>query len=178
MILWINGPFGVGKTTLANMICRRMPDAQFIDTERIGYLLRPVLDGPRPVKNFQDWPAWRALVVSYLGELHDELGGVLVVPQSVFVEEYWREISSGLADRGIPVRAITLDVERDELERRIRTDELERGAVAWRLEHIESYSRALSEWMRRATEVVEAADSPDALAASITASLVASDPSI
>jgi hypothetical protein len=31
--------------------------------------------------------------------------------------------------------------------------------------------------MRRATEVVEAADSPDALAASITASLVASDPS-
>ncbi len=164
MILWINGAFGAGKTTLANMLVRRMPDAHFIDTERVGYLLRPILDGPRPVKNFQDWPAWRALVVTYLCELHDELGGTLIVPQSVFVEQYWTEIRDGLLAHGVPLRVVTLDVDPAELERRIRTDELERGAVAWRLEHVATYAAARDGWLARETELVDAAASPDELA--------------
>lgn len=163
MILWINGPFGAGKTTLANVLVQRLPDAHFIDTERVGYLLRPVLDALRPAADFQDWPAWRSLVVAYLGELHDELGGTLVVPQSVFVEAYWAEIRDGLKARGLPLRAVTLDVPTAELERRIRTDQLEAGAVGWRLEHIAAYRSALP-WLARETEIIDASVSPAELA--------------
>ncbi|MBG6053692.1 hypothetical protein IWX81_000082 [Salinibacterium sp. CAN_S4] len=153
MIFWINGPFGAGKTTLANLMVQRMPNAHFIDTERIGYLLNPVLSTLRPVQNFQDWPAWRALVVTYLTELHEELGGTLIVPQSVFVEAYWAELREGLAD--LPVRAITLNVPVGELERRIRSDEIEAGSVNWRLERIDDYVAALP-WLRRETDIVDA----------------------
>ena len=127
----------------------------------MGYLLRPVLDGPRPTKDFQDWPAWRALVVTYLTELHKELGGTLIVPQSVYVEKYWAEIREGLA--GIDMRAVTLEVDRAELERRIKDDALEAGSVAWRLERIADYVNALP-WLRRETEMIDASGSPAELA--------------
>ena len=162
MILWINGPFGVGKTTLGELLVERMPGAHLIDTERVGYLLRPVLDGPRPVKDFQDWPAWRALVVTYLAELHAELG-TLVVPQSVYVEAYWVEIRDGLAARGVPLRAVTLDVDDAVLVRRIRRDLVEFRAARWRLDHIAAFREALP-WLRRETEVLDASASPAELA--------------
>lgn len=165
MILWINGPFGAGKTTLAELLVDRMPDAHLIDTERIGYLLQPVLESHRPVKDFQDWPAWRALVVTYLAELQRELGGTLVVPQSVYVEQYWAEIAEGLS--GLEMRAITLDVPESELERRIRSDTVEVAAVGWRLERMADYRAALP-WLRRETEVLDASVAPEELVAALT----------
>ena len=166
MILWINGPFGAGKTTLANLLVQRIPNAHFIDTERIGYLLNPVLSTVRPVKDFQDWPAWRALVVTYLTELHEELGGTLIVLQSVYVEAYWSEIREGIS--GLPFTAVTLDVPIVELERQIRADELEAGSVGWRLERIDDYVAALP-WLRRKTDVVDASVSAAELADALSA---------
>jgi hypothetical protein len=40
MIIWINGAFGGGKTTLAEELHRRLPDALPFDPEYVGYILR------------------------------------------------------------------------------------------------------------------------------------------
>lgn len=155
MILWVNGPFGAGKTTLSTLLVDRIPDAVLFDSERVGYFLRPLLETARPVQNFQDWPAWRTLTVEAIAAVHAELGGTLVVPQSVFDERYWAELSTGIQDHGLTLRSVTLDVEPAELERRIRADKLETGAVDWRLEHIERY-RDARHWLARETELIDA----------------------
>jgi thymidylate kinase len=39
MILWINGPFGVGKTTTAGLVAKRLEDAKIFDPEYVGYIV-------------------------------------------------------------------------------------------------------------------------------------------
>lgn len=43
MILWLNGPFGVGKTTTANAIRQQEPIWRLFDPEGVGYMLRASL---------------------------------------------------------------------------------------------------------------------------------------
>jgi hypothetical protein len=52
----------------------------------------------------------------------DYTGGTLVMPMTVLVEQYWREISAGLAHHGIPVRHFVLHADQDTLRGRIVGD--------------------------------------------------------
>ncbi len=51
------------------------------------------------------------LVVETARRVPDYTGGTLVMPMTVLVEQYWREISSGLATYSIPVRHFALHAE-------------------------------------------------------------------
>jgi hypothetical protein len=62
MIIWINGAFGAGKTTLAEELSRHFPEAVLFDPEYVGYLLRHWV--PVPTGDFQDLPSWRELVIA------------------------------------------------------------------------------------------------------------------
>jgi hypothetical protein len=63
--------------------------------------------------NFQHWPPWRSLVVETARRVLDHTGGILVMPMTVLVEQYWREISAGLSQHGIPVRHFVLHADQD-----------------------------------------------------------------
>jgi hypothetical protein len=55
MLVWINGPFGVGKTAIAFELSRRLPGSAVCDPEHLGYGMRRML--PAPLRgNFQDIP--------------------------------------------------------------------------------------------------------------------------
>jgi hypothetical protein len=54
--------------------------------------------------NFQHWPPWRPLVVETAWRVHDYVGGTVIMPMTVVVQAYWREIADGLAAHGVPVR--------------------------------------------------------------------------
>ncbi len=56
MIIWINGAFGAGKTTLAAKLQRRMPDAISYDPEYLGDILTRWVPMPDS-GDFQDLPA-------------------------------------------------------------------------------------------------------------------------
>lgn len=159
MIIWINGPFGAGKTTVTAQLLRTQPNLAMFDTEHVGFLLGPPLRERRPVADFQDWVSWRRLVVATLAELDNELRTDIVVPQTVLVEQYWSEIVSGLAQRDVAVRAFTLDVAADEHERRIATDPVETQAAGWRRERRADFDEALP-WLRTRTQVVDTTDMP------------------
>lgn len=165
MILWVNGPFGAGKTTLCRALEAR-PDVTVVDAEQPGYLLQPILGPKRPVRNFQDWPAWRVLAADLVRSVHEELGGVVVVPQSVFVEAYWDELLAGI---GEPVVAVTLHVDRAALERRIRRDLRERSARRWRLEQVDAYEAARPWLESRSTTIDTTELSPSAVAEAVSA---------
>lgn len=172
MIIWINGPFGVGKTTVTGQLLEAGPALATFDTEHVGYLLRAPLQNRKPVADFQDWVSWRHLVVATLVKISDELGSDVVVPQTVVVEQYWSEIASGLAQRDVALRACTLDVAPDEHERRIAADQVEAQAAGWRRRRRPDFDAALP-WLRAATEVVDTtALSPAEVAQRITRALV------
>jgi hypothetical protein len=58
MLVWINGPFGVGKTHTAHEIRRRLAGSIVCDPELLGFglhrMMPPALRG-----DFQDLEAWR-----------------------------------------------------------------------------------------------------------------------
>ena len=166
MIIWLNGPFGAGKTTVANLLLEADPSLAVFDTEQIGYALSHALRTKLPVDDFQDWASWRRLVVAALAEISAELQTDIVVPQTVLVEKYWREIADGLAERDVDVRAVTLHVDAVEHQRRINDDGVEADAAGWRLNRRADYDDALA-WLASATTVIDTTTLTPNLAAAV-----------
>lgn len=124
MIVWINGTFGVEKTTTANAILEQT-DWRMFDPEHVGYLLAGNLRDLE-FDDFQDLPPWRTLVRAVADEISRYTNPTaMVAVQTVMVEDYWAELMKGLTERGLPVLQVVLDCDEAELRRRIQTDEIE-----------------------------------------------------
>ncbi|MGP2436695.1 AAA family ATPase [Streptomyces sp. JW3] len=157
MIVWINGTHGAGKTTTAALVQRLIPDSRVFDAEKVGEALmdiRPKLPGAG-VDNFQHWPPWRPLVVETARRVLDFAGGTLVMPMTVLVEAYWREIDAGLAEHGIPVRHFVLHADRAALRARIAGDTVLGPDSPFRLAHLDPYAEAARTWLHAEAEVVD-----------------------
>ena len=169
MIVWLNGPFGVGKTTTTRALLDRLPGWRSFDPEHVGYMLRAGLSHLEQ-GDFQHLPPWRALVPAVLEQVGSFTGAHLVAPQTVLVEQYWRELSEGFAARALDVLHVVLDVSPEVLEARIRGDADEPGALQWRLDHVEAYLAARG-WLHDAADLVVPTDdlSPGAVTDAVVA---------
>jgi hypothetical protein len=154
MIVWLNGPFGVGKTTTAQALVDAEPGWTMFDTEYVGVMLRYALAKRRPVPDFQDGASWRRVVVASLAAVHDELASTIVVPQTVLVETYWREIAAGLRAHRLPPHAFTLHADHYAHERRIGADAIETEAKDWRRLRRADYDTA-RKWLTAATTTID-----------------------
>ena len=172
MIVWLNGTHGVGKTTTAALVQELLPGSHVLDAEKVGETLMDVRPALPPTGNFQDWAPWRPLVVETARHVLDFVGGTLVMPMTVLVEEYWREISGGLAAHGIPVRHLVLHAEPDTLRARILGDTV-LGPSPFRLAYVDAYARAARTWLHADAQVV---DTTDRTAAEVAAQVVAALP--
>jgi hypothetical protein len=119
----------------------------------VGETLMDITPGLPETDNFQHWQPWRPLVVETARRVLDYIGGTLVMPMTVLVEPYWREISTGLAQHGIPVRHFVLHADRDTLRRRIEGDTP--IPSPFRLEYLEEYAEAARTWLHSEAEVVD-----------------------
>ena len=104
--------------------------------------------------NFQHWPPWRPLVVETARRILDYTGGTLVVPKTVLVEQYWREISSGLATYSIPVRHFVMHADQETLRRRINADTV-LGPSPFRSQYLEAYAEAAATWLHNEAELID-----------------------
>ncbi|MFF2137582.1 ATP-binding protein [Streptomyces sp. NPDC058193] len=154
MIVWLNGTHGAGKTTTSPLVQQLMPDSRVFDAEKVGETLMDITPGLPDTDNFQHWPPWRPLVVETARQVLDYTGGILVMPMTVLVEQYWREISSGLARHGIPVRHFVLHADQHTLRDRIEGDTV-LGPSSFRLSHLETYAEAARTWLHSEAEVVD-----------------------
>ncbi|MDG9717499.1 AAA family ATPase [Streptomyces sp. DH24] len=119
MLLWINGPFGGGKTQTAHEIQRRLPGSVICDPEHAGFGLRRMLP-PELRGDFQDLAAWRQGVVEVLDLAAGKHDGVVIVPMTVTDSGYFAETVGALRERGHDVRHFTLLAERETVLRRLR----------------------------------------------------------
>jgi hypothetical protein len=129
VLLWINGPFGGGKTQTAHEIQRRLPGSVICDPEEVGFGLHRMT--PSYLRHdFQDHASWRQGVFEVLDRVASEHAGVVIAPMTVVEPKYFQETVGRLRDRGHDVKHFALIAERPTVVRRLR----ERGLAAGNLD--------------------------------------------
>jgi hypothetical protein len=177
VIVWINGAFGAGKSTVTSALLAAGPGLHTFDPEHIGYVLQRVR--PVPTGDFQDLPSWRSLTVRILSGLARVSRGTWVVPMTLLRADYRAEILGGLRSRGVPVRHVVLQVPEPVLRARIDGDEELAAARAWRHAHVARALKAFDGIAAKEPDTVEivndAGSPPEAVAAEILRMVVSRD---
>jgi hypothetical protein len=119
MLVWINGPFGGGKTQTAHELHRRLPGSVVCDPEKVGFGLHRMTP-PHLRGDFQDLPAWRQGVFEVLDLVLTRHTGAVLVPMTVVEPAYFAETVGRLRERGHDVRHFALLAEHRTVLRRLR----------------------------------------------------------
>lgn len=123
-LIWLNGPFGGGKTQTAHELLRRLPGSTVCDPEHAGFGLNRVL--PRELRNdFQNLTAWRTGVVEVLDIALRKHKGPILAPMTVIEPNYFEETVGRLRTMGHEVHHFSLLARRETVLKRLRS----RGAV-------------------------------------------------
>lgn len=126
MILWINGSFGAGKTTVAYELERWLEKAFVYDPENIGYFLRKNAPEECKTSDFQDISLWREFNYQTLKWMEETYPGVILAPMTINREPYFDEIVSRLRTEGVEIRHIILSASRETLLKRLKKRSLGR----------------------------------------------------
>jgi AAA domain len=119
MLLWINGPFGGGKSHTARELHSRLPGSLICDPEELGFGLQRMLPA-RLRGDFQDFPAWRQGVWEVLDLVLSSCDGPVIVPMTLVEPAYFAEVIGRLTDAGHDVRHFALLADARVIERRLR----------------------------------------------------------
>lgn len=118
VLLWINGPFGVGKTQTAFELHRRLGGSVVCDPEFVGYGLHRTM--PRHLRrDFQDLPAWRQGVFEVLDSTLRQYDGPVIAPMTVIEPRYFAETVGRLRDVGHDVFHFALLARRETVLNRL-----------------------------------------------------------
>jgi tRNA uridine 5-carbamoylmethylation protein Kti12 len=116
MILWINGTFGSGKTTLSYELNYLIDHSLRYDPELLGEHLMKTIPKRIAENDFQHYKAWREMVVSVLSELSAKMPDTLIiVPMTLTNKKYRQEIFCELSGNGIQVAEVILTISADKL---------------------------------------------------------------
>jgi deoxyadenosine/deoxycytidine kinase len=96
MIILVNGSFGVGKTSVAEILVNHIPNSLLYDPEIVGSCVRSIVRPIEQFEDFQDLPMWRTLTITTAQLLKQTYRRTLVVPMTIWFEPYFQEIISGL----------------------------------------------------------------------------------
>ncbi|MDX2932828.1 AAA family ATPase [Streptomyces ipomoeae] len=117
MIVWVNGAFGSGKSTLVEGLRGRWAEALVYDPEMVGYVLREIVEVP--TGDFQDLRLWRRQVAELAVGLVEEYRRPVLVPMTLVDPAYVDEVFGALRKAGITVHHFFLRVPEEVLVARI-----------------------------------------------------------
>jgi thymidylate kinase len=128
MFILLNGAFGIGKTTVADLLVRDLPDAAIYDPERLGYVLRRLppwlLALPAQPADYQDLALWRALIGRGARRRHRTAARV-IVPMA-FTNLAYLEAFAAALNSAAPVHRFCLvaplEIVRERLRERARLE--------------------------------------------------------
>ena len=96
MIIWINGSFGIGKTSTAELLKNELDKSIIYDPEEIGGFLSSMFNHEKD--DFQDYELWRILnsdILKYMCSVYE----IVIVPMTITNKNYYDEIINQLKTR-------------------------------------------------------------------------------
>lgn len=140
MIVFINGPFGVGKTTVVDQLASSLPDALVIDPEKVGHMLWSQLPDDLRQEEFELEPVWPVLTRCLLEETAHAYRSTVLVPMTIARPEVFDLIVGSLRRTGHDVRHFTLLADAQTIRTRLRArgEGPDRwGELSWEGEQVE-----------------------------------------
>lgn len=116
MIIWINGSFGAGKTTVAEKLKEKIDKSIIYDPEKIGIFLSNTLQTKED--DFQDYKLWRTINYEMLKNLYTEFE-VIIVPMTITNLQYYDEIVGRLERDGINIKHFILIASKENIISRL-----------------------------------------------------------
>lgn len=134
MIIWLSGPYGVGKSTLAEAMAAKMKNAIIFDAEEVGNAVRENYPDCPYGYIFEDYPLWGEFCYMLLRDIHETFHKDILVPMTLVRKESYRIIER-LNRNGIDSRLVVLEASYQTVHDRI----LARGEeeCCWCMENIE-----------------------------------------
>lgn len=132
LIIWINGPFGVGKTTISNELHRWITDSYIYDPEMAGeFIWNNSPECMRRKGDFQDISLWRDFNLSMLKYIYENYSGTIIVPMTLVNKKYYKEIIGRLVSDGIEIHHYILLAKKSTLlDRQLKRGEKEGSWVS------------------------------------------------
>ena len=134
MIIWLSGPYGVGKSTLAENMANHMDNALIFDAEEVGNAVRENYPDHPYGFIFEDYPLWSEFCYLLLKDIHEKFHKNILVPMTLLRKESYDLIKRFLQD-GIKTRLIVLEASYQTVHDRILARGEEEGC--WCIENIE-----------------------------------------
>lgn len=131
MIIWLNGAFGSGKSSVAELLVEKLGHAHLYDPEQVGYFLWD--NFPEELKrkgDFQDITIWREFNYKLISYMNDRYDGTLIVPMTIVNRGYYNEIIGKLIEDGIEIQHFILMADGDTIKQRLRGRGEESGSWA------------------------------------------------
>ena len=137
MILILNGSFGVGKTTVARLLRRRIAGSRLYNPEWAGSVLMRL---PPIIKlkgsgtdDFQDIELWRKSVVRGTKLFRAAARETVIVPMAFSRRDYFDEITGGMREFDAQVKVFCLQAGLETILKRLagRGEKIECGDAGW-----------------------------------------------
>jgi cytidylate kinase len=124
-IIWLDGTFGVGKTTVSRVLNKRLPQFKILDSDEY---FQTLADKYQYAFAFGGTlPQNKKLFIQYFRKIIDEeiANGTtnLIIVMAVTFEESRKELLSYFEDKGVDIMHIILQAGKDVLHERIMNDE-------------------------------------------------------
>lgn len=123
MIIFINGAFGVGKTTVAELLQSKLANSMIYDPELVGgmlrYMTQEVLTTGENTDDFQDIALWPTLTVEIAKQVQQQYQRHLIIPMTITNREYFGTITEGLRQIDADFHHFCLLASRDTIRERL-----------------------------------------------------------
>lgn len=119
MIIWINGAYGVGKSTLAEALKNKIDNAMIFDAEEVGNAVRENYPNEPYGVIFENYPLWSEFCYRLLKDIHNTFHKNILVPMTLLQKSSYANIIERLLEDGIDVRFIILEASYQNIHGRI-----------------------------------------------------------
>ena len=134
MIIWISGPYGVGKSTLAKAMAEKMENALIFDAELVGDAVRSNYPDVPYGYIYEDYPLWGEFCCKLLTDVNNTFQKDILVPMTLLRSASYESIIQKLRDNGVETHFVVLEASYDNVYDRILARGEEEGC--WCMENI------------------------------------------
>jgi len=135
MIIWLNGSFGSGKTSVSKDLYDRLDKAVIFDPEETGIFIRRCVPEADKLSDFQDHPLWSKLNFDILHHMSRQSHKYIIVPMTIVDADKYNNLIIALKNHQVNVKVIELNASKATLHSRLK----ERGdqVGAWSYDQID-----------------------------------------